>query len=80
MDSNGTDANGTLALTPITIDPIALPAGITINAAGTQITMSKTVLDNASASWITSTALARHIRVESAGDQNATTPPIITKE
>jgi hypothetical protein len=62
----------------ILVDPNSLPAGITINAAGTQISMTKDVINNINGNWLNLTGSLAYKRVMlmSAADQNATTPLI----
>ncbi len=62
----------------VQIDPNAPPAGITINAAGTQISLSKTAINNIDSSWlnVVGGANARRVILISAADQNATSPLI----
>jgi len=59
------------------IDPNALPAGITINAAGTQISFTKAAIEDINATWLDANPPEdRHIGFLGAADQNATTPVI----
>jgi hypothetical protein len=64
----------------ILVDPNALPAGITINAEGTQISMTKLAIDNIDATWlndaIPGSGTSRRILLMSAADQNSTSPLI----
>jgi len=70
-----TDAGANIA--SISIDPNSPPAGIVVNAAGTQVTMTKAAIENASAIWLTSATLTdRRIAFYSAGEQNATMPSL----
>ena len=62
----------------VQIDPNALPAGITINAAGTQISMTKAAINNVRNTWLGSTA--RRVLLLSAADQNATSPLIVPNQ
>lgn len=72
--------NGT-SVASINVDPAALPSGIMINGAGTQMTIRKLAIDNASNStWITGNATARRLRLESVGGATRTTPSIIVVE
>jgi hypothetical protein len=56
------------------IDPNALPAGITINAAGTQMSFTKAAIMDINATWLG--GVDRQIGLLGAADQNATTPLI----
>jgi hypothetical protein len=67
----------------IVVDPNSLPAGITINAAGTQISMTKDAINNIDSGWLNVGRLAdpmvafpRRVLLMSAADQNATSPII----
>ena len=62
----------------VEIDPNALPAGITINAAGTQISMTKAAINNVNNIWLGSTA--RRVMLLSAADQNSTSPLIVPNQ
>ena len=68
-------------LADISVDPNALPAGITINAAGTQISMTKIVIENTLADWMPANVFTfRKISVTSAGGQTAISPMIMVTE
>jgi hypothetical protein len=56
------------------IDPNAMPAGITINAAGTQMSFTKVAINDINATWLGGSN--RAILFLGAADQNATTPLI----
>jgi hypothetical protein len=64
----------------IQVDPNSLPAGITINAAGTQISMTKDAINNINNIWLNSvnspSGVLRRVMLMSAADQNATSPLI----
>ena len=63
----------------IQVDPNALPAGITINAAGNQISMTKEAINNIDSTWLNAVggAASRRVLLMSAADQNATSPLIV---
>ena len=63
----------------IQVDPSSMPAGITINAAGTQISMTETAINNINPSWLNAVggAASRRVIFLSAADQNATSPLIV---
>jgi hypothetical protein len=64
----------------VQVDPNSLPAGITINAAGTQISMTKDAINNINNIWLNSvnspSGVSRRVMLLSAADQNATSPLI----
>jgi hypothetical protein len=72
-DSSG---SATLAGDSVAIDPAAPPAGIVVNATGTQISFTQAALNDINATWIPATATARMLIFTSAGDRNSTTPTI----
>ena len=74
-DSYGEDDGN---MSSIAIDPNSPPAGITINAAGTQISMTKQAVVDINGTWLGVTA--RRIMVWSAADQNSTTPLIVPNQ
>ncbi len=60
-------------------NPIATPGGLTVNAEGSQISITKAFINDRNASWADSEGLAtRRVKLTSAADQNATTAAIIT--
>jgi len=63
----------------IQVDPNSLPAGITINAAGTQISMTQAAINNIDAAWLNTVGgtTSRRVLLMSAADQNATSPLIV---
>jgi hypothetical protein len=62
------------------VNPAAPPAGITFNAAGTQITITSAYISDKVASWAnSSTAKNRTIGLTSAADITGPTTPIITQ-
>ncbi|MDE2680518.1 MAG: hypothetical protein OSB29_04040 [Verrucomicrobiota bacterium] len=65
----------------IQVDPNAMPTGITINAAGTQISMTKAAINNINTSWLNGNgaSLSRRVSFLSAADQNATSPLIVPR-
>jgi DNA-binding beta-propeller fold protein YncE len=73
-NATGEDRNSS-----IQVDPSAMPTGITINAAGTQISMTMAAIDDINATWLNSVggAASRRILLLSAADQNATSPLIV---
>jgi hypothetical protein len=76
----GAGADGPQTSSSIQVDPNAMPAGIVINAAGTQISMTKLAIDTINPAWINTansgSGLARRVMLMSAADQNSTTPLI----
>jgi hypothetical protein len=64
----------------IDVDPNALPAGITINPEGTQISMTKLVIDNIDPLWLNDAVpgagSTKRILLMSAADQNSTSSVI----
>jgi hypothetical protein len=70
LDNTGADA-GT-----ISIDPNSPPAGIIVNALGTRVSLTRAALEDANATWLTSSLTARSLRLHSAADLNATTPSL----
>jgi hypothetical protein len=56
------------------IDPNAMPAGVTINATGTQMSFTKAAINDINATWLGGSN--RAILFLGAADQNATTPII----
>ena len=72
MDHNGSDLNQTFI--SANVNPAAPPAGISFNAAGTQITVTSTYISDNNASWANSAGSQnRAIRLTSAADQNGNT-------
>ena len=65
----------------IQVDPSAMPTGITINAAGTQISMTKAAINNIDSGWLNGNgaSLSRRVLLLSAADQNATSPLIVPR-
>ena len=65
----------------IQVDPSAMPPGITINAAGTQISMTKAAINNIDSGWLNGNgaSLSRRVLLLSAADQNATSPLIVPR-
>jgi hypothetical protein len=62
----------------VQVDPNSLPAGITINAAGTQISITKDAINTINNIWLGNTA--RRVMLLSAADQNATSPLIVPNQ
>ena len=60
----------------VAVDPNAAPSGITVNAAGTQITMTQAAIDAISATWLGTTSTARTLRLRSAASETKVTPTI----
>ncbi len=60
-------------------NPIATPGGLTVDAEGSQISITKAFINDRNASWADSGGLeTRRVKLTSAADQNATTETIIT--
>ena len=55
-------------------------AGVTVNAAGTQITLTKQAIDTAAAAFLTGTPTARTLVLTSAAGIATTTPSITVGE
>ena len=71
--------NGSDTYINVSFDPHAPPAGLIVNAEGTQLTVTKDFINDRNASWASSGGNAtRRIRLTSAADQNATSGLIIT--
>ena len=77
-DSSGlySDANTTY----VAIDPNAPPSGVTVNAAGTQITFTKAAVEDVNATWLTTSRTERKLQFRSAADQDTVSPSIWVKE
>jgi hypothetical protein len=69
INADGTTEEGT-----ISVNPNSPPDGVTVNAAGTQITLTKAAIENANATWLTTAFVSKAINIASAGDVNATSP------
>ena len=71
--------NGSNTYINVNFNPHAPPAGLIVNAEGTQLTITKDFINDRNATWANSSGNAtRRIRLFSAADQNATTGLIIT--
>ena len=69
-------SDGTTVMGSVAVDPNAAPSGITVNAAGTQITMTQAAIDAISATWLGTTSTARTLRLRSAASETKVTPTI----
>ena len=70
--------NNASAVTFGTVTPAT--AGVTINAAGTQMTITKTAIETSNSTWVSGTSTDRTISMTSAGGQTTSTPIISVKE
>ena len=88
---NGTDFRGIKSIELLTsgdvvmgaalaVDPNAPPAGVTVNATGTTITITATALNGISATWADTAYNSRKVRLTSAGAQAVISPTLNVKD